>query len=142
MYGGISEDIANSIPFFRKIKDYIDKKWNEYNQHKFILTDIYNRKLTYDNYQDMNKNKLFNYLIQSYETERNIKTIIKLQKYLYDKKSNLVLYGYDSFTIDFDKTDGVNTLKDIKKILEQSRYLTKVKAGDNFGELNSITERL
>ena len=30
----------------------------------------------------MNKNKLFNYLIQAYETESNIKTIIKLNDYL------------------------------------------------------------
>jgi len=142
LYGGISEDIANSIPFFRKIKDYIDIKWKEYNEHKFVSTDIYSRKLTQNNHQDMNRNKLFNYLIQAYETERNIKTIIELQKYLYDKHSTLVLYGYDSFTLDFNKKDGVDLLKEVRKILEQDKYLTKIKAGDNFGSMNSITERL
>ena len=142
LYGGISDKIAKSIPFFGKIKHYIGEKWNEYNLNKFVSTDIYSRKLTQNNHQDMNKNKLFNYLIQAYETERNIKTIIKLQKYLYDKHSTLVLYGYDSFTIDFNKKDGVDLLKQVKKILEQERYSTKVKAGVNLGEMNSITERL
>ena len=110
--------------------------------NKFVSTDIYSRKLTQNNHQDMNRNKLFNYLIQAYETERNIKTIIELQKYLYDKHSTLVLYGYDSFTIDFSKKDGVDLLKQVKKILEQKRYSTKIKAGINLGEMNSITERL
>jgi hypothetical protein len=142
LYGGISDKIAKSIPFFRKIKDYINEKWSEYNLNKFVSTDIYNRKLTQNNHQDMNRNKLFNYLIQAYETERNIKTIIELQKYLYDKHSTLVLYGYDSFTLDFNKKDGVDLLKQVKKILEQERYSTKVKAGVNLGEMNSITERL
>jgi len=142
LYGGISEDIAKSIPFFRKIKDYIDVKWKEYNQHKFVSTDIYSRKLTQNNHQGMNRNKLFNYLIQAYETERNIKTIIELQKYLYDKHSTLVLYGYDSFTLDFNRKDGVVLLKQVRKILEQEKYLTKIKAGDNFGSMDSITERL
>ncbi len=142
LYGGISDKITKSIPFFRKIKDYINEKWSEYNLNKFVSTDIYNRKLTQNNHQDMNRNKLFNYLIQAYETERNIKTIIELQKYLYDKHSTLVLYGYDSFTLDFNKKDGVDLLKQVKKILEQKRYSTKVKAGVNLGEMNSITERL
>ena len=142
LYGGISDKIAKSIPFFRKIKDYINEKWSEYNLNKFVSTDIYNRKLTQNNHQDMNRNKLFNYLIQAYETERNIKTIIELQKYLYDKHSTLVLYGYDSFTLDFNKKDGVDLLKQVKKILEQERYSTKVKAGVNLGEMNSITGRL
>ena len=53
-----------------------------------------------------------------------------------------MLYGYDSFTLDFNKKDGVDLLKQVKKILEQKRYSTKVKAGVNLGEMNSITERL
>ena len=90
----------------------------------------------------MNRNKLFNYLIQANETESNIKTIIELQNYLLGKKTKLVLYGYDSFLFDFSKQDGVIVLKEIKNILERNGHMTKSQAGLNYGEMKSISERL
>ena len=81
-------------------------------------------------------------MIQAYETESNIKTIIKLQHYLLGKKTKLVLYGYDSFLFDFSKQDGVIVLKEIKHILEENKHFTKSKAGYNYGEMKDITNRL
>ena len=48
-------------------------------------------------------------MIQAYETESNIKKILSIQDYLLDKKTKLVLYGYDSFLFDFSKLDGMNS---------------------------------
>ena len=90
----------------------------------------------------MNKNKLFNYLIQAYETESNIKKILLIQNYLLNKKTKLILYGYDSFLFDFSKQDGVIVLKEIKNILERNGHMTKSQAGLNYGEMKSISERL
>ena len=90
----------------------------------------------------MNKNKLFNYLIQAYETESNIKTIIELKHYLLQKKTKLVLYGYDSFLFDLSQEDGAETLTDIKSILEENKHYTKSKMGLNYGEMKDITNRL
>jgi hypothetical protein len=90
----------------------------------------------------MNKNKLFNYLIQAYETESNIKTIIEINNYLLDKHTKLVLYGYDSFLFDFSKQDGVNVLTEIKDILERNGHMVKSKMGFNYGEMTDISERL
>ena len=90
----------------------------------------------------MNKNKLFNYLIQAYETESNIKTIIEIKQYLLQKKTKLVLYGYDSFLFDFSKQDGVSTLTEIKDILERNGHMVKAKAGSNYGEMKDISDRL
>ena len=66
----------------------------------------------------------------------------KVNKSITNKKTKLVLYGYDSFTIDYNNSDGVDTLKEIKKILERNGHLTKAKAGANLGELQSIQDRL
>ena len=118
------------------------KFWNEINQNKYILTDIYRRRIVLENYDDLNKNKLFNYLIQALETESNIKKILKVQDYLLNKKTKLVLYGYDSFLFDFSQQDGVETLKDIKSILEEGKHFTKSKMGLNYGEMQDITKRL
>jgi hypothetical protein len=142
LYGGIDKKTREKVPFFDLVHKYINKKWNEINKNNYIYTDIYRRKLTYNNYQDLNRNKIFNYLIQAYETESNIKKILSIQHYLLNKKTKLVLYGYDSFLFDFSKQDGVETLKDIKSILEEDKHFTKSKMGFNYGEMLDITKRL
>ena len=142
LYGGIDKETREKVPFFDKTYNYINKKWNEINTNKYVHTDIYKRKLIYNNYQDLNRNKVFNYLIQAYETESNIKKILSLHHYLLDKKTKLVLYGYDSFLFDFSKQDGVETLTEIKHILEEEKHYTKAKMGLNYGEMLDITKRL
>ena len=58
------------------------------------------------------------------------------------KNTKLVLYGYDSFLFDFAKQDGVETLIDIKNILEEEKHFTKSKMGLNYSEMQDITKRL
>jgi len=142
LYGGIDKETREKVPFFDLTHNYINKKWNEINTHNLVSTDIYRRKLLFKNYEDLNRNKVFNYLIQALETESNIKKILKVQDYLYNKKTKLVLYGYDSFLFDFSQQDGVETLKDIKSILEEGKHFTKSKMGLNYGEMQDITKRL
>jgi hypothetical protein len=142
LYGGIDKKTREKVPFFDLTHKYINEKWNEINTHNCVFTDIYRRKLLFKNYEDLNRNKLFNYLIQAYETESNIKKILLIQDYLYNKKTKLVLYGYDSFLFDFSQQDGVETLKDIKSILEENKHYTKSKMGLNYGDMKDITKRL
>jgi len=142
LYGGIEKKIRENITFFGLTYDKINTFWKYFKSNNYIKTDIYKRKLISKNYTDMNKNKLFNYLIQAYETESNIKTIIELKDYLLEKKTKLVLYGYDSFLFDFSKEDGVNTLTEIKNILERNGHMVKSQAGSNYGEMNDISDRL
>ena len=142
LYGGIDKKTREKVPFFDLTHQYINKKWNEINTHNCVYTDIYKRKLLYNNYQDLNRNKVFNYLIQSHETESNIKKILSIQDYLLDKKTKLVLYGYDSFLFDFSKQDGVKILTEIKNILEEGKHFTKSQMGLNYGEMKDITGKL
>ena len=142
LYGGIDKKTREKVPFFDLTHKYINDKWNEINTHNLDSTDIYRRKLLFKNYEDLNRNKVFNYLIQALETESNIKKILKVQDYLYNKNTKLVLYGYDSFLFDFSQQDGVETLKDIKSILEEGKHYTKSKMGLNYGEMKDITKRL
>ena len=142
LYGGIDKQTREKVPFFDKVHNYINKKWNEINTHNLVNTDIYRRKLLFKNYEDLNRNKVFNYLIQALETESNIKKILLIQDYLLGKKTKLVLYGYDSFLFDFSNQDGVETLREIKSILEENKHYTKSKMGLNYGEMKDITKRL
>ena len=135
LYGGIPNKIADKIEFLNMTKNLINEMWNEFNDKKKIETHIYNRPLKDRNLVNLNPQKLFNYYIQSYETERNVKLLMKLHQYLLSRKTNIVHYNYDSFLFDYDKSDGVQTIYDIKKILEENGFMTKTNVGLNYGEM-------
>jgi len=138
LYGGIPPDVVQMNPFFSSVDNLSRILWEQFKEQKYIETHIYKRRMMACNLQDMNRNKLLNYLIQATETERNIKTIIKIQRYLYKKKTSLILYNYDSFLFDYCKEDGLELLKGIMKILERNNFLTKIKMGMDFGQMDVL----
>lgn len=141
LYGEIPYNIAKQIPFFSKVQEYIDKKWQEYNLNNFILSDIYNRKIG-RNIKFNNKSKLFNYCIQLLETENNMRMLDSLFPVIEGKKTKLILYSYDSFLFDFHKEDGTDFLKEIKQTIEQNKvYPVKVAWGKNYHDIVDITEK-
>ena len=91
----------------------------------------------------MNRNKIFNYIIQLMETENNMKILTNLIPFMESYKSKLILYSYDSFLFDFKLTDGLDFLKGVKEILEQDGvFPTKSSKGLNYHEMEDITEKL
>jgi hypothetical protein len=141
LYGEIPYKIYQTIPFFSKVQKYIDKKWLEYKQNNFVVSDIYNRKIG-ESLSFTNKSKLFNYCIQLLETENNMRMLDDLLPLLEGKKTKLILYSYDSFLLDFHKDDGMDFLKEIKKVIEQNNsYPVKVGWGTNYHKMEDITEK-
>ena len=142
LYGHIPDDVLKKNPFFKKVQVYIDALWEGYKSNNFIKSDIYNKIIDKKNLSNMNKNKLFNYLIQLMETENNMRMLTELIPKLYDYKSKLVLYSYDSFLFDFYLPDGVNFLKEVKKSVEQkNKFPVKVSKGWNYHEMKDITRK-
>jgi hypothetical protein len=143
LYGGITEEIIDN-PFFNVVNTYIKGLWSEYKRTEFVESYIYNRRIYKKNLFDMNPNKLFNYMIQLLETENNIKILEDLLSKIERKNSKLILYNYDSFLFDFDyKKDGLEYLKKVKEILEcDGKFPTKTTMGDNYHEMDDITEKL
>ncbi len=142
LYGHIPDDVLKKNPFFKKVQVYIDTLWDGYNSNNFIKSDIYNKIIDKKNLSNMNKNKLFNYLIQLMETENNMRMLTELIPKLYDYKSKLVLYSYDSFLFDFYMPDGINFLKEMKDAIEQKgKFPVKVSKGWNYHEMKDITRK-
>jgi hypothetical protein len=137
LYGGIPNDVANKIEFLNMTKNLINEMWDEFNQNKRINSHIYNRPMKEENLENLNAQKLFNYYIQSYETERNVKLLMKLHTYLLTKKTKIVHYNYDSFLFDYSKEDGVETIHEIKQILETNGFTTKTKVGSDYGSIKN-----
>jgi hypothetical protein len=132
LYGGVQDEYKH-IPFFSKTAEYIDSLWSEFLMNREVFTPIFKRKIKY--HQDLNKNKLFNYILQSVETERNILIIEKLSKIQLSQKSLPILYTYDSILFDVHSDDGNDYIKKIKEVMEMDGFPTDVEFGDNYKDM-------
>ena len=141
LYGGITDEVSDN-PFFSKVNDYIKLLWEDFKTNNFVESYIYNRKIYRKNLQDMNPNKLFNYMIQLMETENNIKILNELQPKLQQYDSKLILYNYDAFLFDFNPTDGLDFLNVVKQTIESGgTYPVKISKGVNYHDMQDITEK-
>ena len=131
LYGGIPKEFKN-IEFFSLISKFIGKLWHEWKSKKHVTTYLYKRRMTKERLGEMNPQKLFNYYIQAYETEYNIRVVKRFKKVLNGKKTKVVLCTYDSFLFDFDISDGLNTLKELKNSM---KIQSKVSIGANYGTM-------
>ena len=143
LYGRIPQEVIDTNPFFFRVNNYINEIWSDFKRRDFVESNIYNKRIYKKNLQAMNRNKLFNYMIQLLETENNMKVMTQLIPFLKDRQSKLILYSYDSFLFDFKLTDGLDFLKSVKQILEQDGvFPTKSSKGLNYHEMKDITEKL
>lgn len=125
---------VDNVPFFKKVREFKRKLWEKYKIDGFILSFKSGRPLK--NIDSITQ--LLPYILQNYETERNIEVLKKVISYLAKKKTKLVLYCYDSFLFDYSKEDGKELLCNIAEILEEGGYSTSFKYGKNYNELKSI----
>ena len=142
LYGHIPDDVLKFNPFFAKVQIYINSVWDRYKSNNFIESDIYNKRIYKKNLSDMNKNKVFNYLIQLMETESNMSMLTKLIPKISGYKSKLILYSYDSFLFDFHVDDGLDFINKVKGIVEcKGKYPVKVAKGSNYHEMKDRTRK-
>ena len=137
LYGGVFEQYKD-IPFFAKVKQYTDKIYQDFNSLGYIEL-VGRRKLFAGDIENVTPQKLLNYIIQSGETFYNVNSIKKVLEYLDGRKSNIILYTYDSILLDYSREDGKEILKEIKRLLEDE-FGFKVNAsyGTNYNELQRI----
>lgn len=137
LYGGIGLEYL-TIPFFEKVHEYTQLLWRQYQDNGYIETPMFGRKLFKSFFKDMNAAKLLNYLLQSFETERNMAVIHNILLRIQSFSSKLILYTYDSFLFDFNKKDGAEILFIIKTELEQNgKFPTKVEIGPDYANMIS-----
>jgi hypothetical protein len=141
LYGGISDELK-SVPFFAKIIEYTKLLWESYRRDGYIETPMFHRKLDNSFLTDQNPSKLLNYLLQAFETERNSAVIHNVLQRIQSFDTKLILYTYDSFLFDFNKNDGTDLIKTIKKELEQSgKYPVKIEIGKQYQDLIEIKRK-
>jgi len=130
IYGKIPEKYA-FLDVFEKIDKFIKGLWSEFETNGRVLAPISNKPFTKE-LKDMNPQKLMNYIMQSLETSRNILILKEVLRFLKDKKTKIVLYTYDALLFDFHKSDGKQTLDELKKIMEDNgKYPVKFKYSED-----------
>ena len=130
LYGGVFKQYRD-IEFFKRINNFISQKWEEFTKQGFVECPISHYRYWNEELENMNPQKLFNYMLQNYETSQNILILWDILSMLVGKKSKLVLYTYDSFLLDLDKEE-TGLVKDVQKIFEKFKLNTKNKQGYDY----------
>jgi hypothetical protein len=130
IYGGIWREYED-LEFFRKVRAYTDDLWNSFNYGGYIRCPISNHRFLKNDLENMNPQKLLNYVLQNLETANNVLILYDIFKVLRGKNTKLVLYVYDSFLFDFDENEKAVMLQ-ILGIFNKYKLQTKIKKGKNY----------
>jgi hypothetical protein len=132
LYGGIPEEF-DSIPYYKGVREYIEKLWESSQSKGYVST--HHRNIPLSSIEDTNPQKVFNYLLQATETELNMSTIQKVLEFIQQTDIELTLYTYDSFLFSFPlDTPKEHALK-LKEIVESNGFPIKASWGTDYGKL-------
>jgi hypothetical protein len=136
LYGGVFEEYKN-LEFFKKIEIYQDNLWDTFQYQGWIECPISSHKFYKNDLENMNPQKLFNYLLQNFETANNVTILTKIIKLLKSKKTTIIHYVYDSFLFDVDKTEK-NLIEEIQNVFLEENLQIKISYGKSYDSLKSL----
>jgi hypothetical protein len=130
LYGGVLQQYEK-LEFFKKVRIYVDDLWDTFQYQGFIECPLSGFKFYKNKLENMNPQKLLNYVIQNLETANNINLMWEFFKILKGKNTKLVLYTYDSFLFDVD-TKEKDILNAIISVFEKQNLSYKIKDGISY----------
>jgi hypothetical protein len=133
LYGGIWKEYKE-LEFFKKVQAYVDNNWENYNNCGSVIVPISSYCFEKSKLEDMNPQKLLNYVLQNLETANNILIMWDIFKILRGKNTKLVLYVYDSFLFDYDENEPEVILK-ILGVFNKYKLQVKTKKGTNYNNI-------
>jgi uncharacterized protein (DUF608 family) len=107
--------------------------WDTVNEIGYIQTKY--RKIPLQWIENPDPYKVFNYMLQSLETEINVVKMEIIMDLIKDTNVDLILYTYDSFLFKSPLDLESDIYDKIVSILEDGGYPVKRKIGYTFGEL-------
>ena len=130
LYGGVFDNYKD-LPFFKATSEYIRTTWETFQTEGVITCPISHYEYKNDVLEDMNPQKLFNYILQNIETSLNIEILFRIFTLLKGMNTKLVLYTFDSFLFDVDDSE-LEVLEQIKKVFYKLKLQIKEKNGINY----------
>ena len=123
LYGGVFKNYKH-LEFFQKVEKYVGDNWSKFESEGYIECPVSGYIYKKEKLDNMNPQKLFNYVLQNLETSTNVLILWDMFCILRKCKTKLVLYTYDSFLFDYDEEE-VELLKKIRKIFEKYKLNIK-----------------
>ena len=123
LYGGVFENYRH-LEFFQGIEKYVGEMWRKFESDGFVECKISGYRYEKENLQNMNPQKLFNYLLQNLETSMNVRILWDMCGILRKCKTKLVLYTYDSFLFDLDNSEE-GILEEIREVFKKYKLNIK-----------------
>jgi len=117
LYGGVFESYKK-LEFFQGIEKYVGDNWKKFQSDGFIECPVSGYRYEKEKLQNMNPQKLFNYVLQNLETSMNVRILWDMFCILRNYKTKLVLYTYDSFLFDLDDSEE-NILEEIRNVFKK-----------------------
>ena len=74
LYGGVFDNYKD-LPFFKATSEYIRTNWEKYQTEGKLICPISNYEFKSDELENMNPQKLFNYVLQNMETSVNVEIL-------------------------------------------------------------------
>jgi hypothetical protein len=137
-FGGVEEKYQH-IKYLSHMKDFIDSNWRHFNEHGYVETPIFKRRITDKHVQQPKPATVFNYIMQAVEGEISIPVLGDLNKFLANKKTQAVLYTYDSILFDYCLDDGLD-LGEVRELMSiEGKFPTKVYVGDNYQDMELVS---
>ena len=123
LYGGVFDNYKG-LEFFQKIEKYVLSLWSKFESDGFVECEVSGYRYEKEKLQNMNPQKLFNYILQNLETSMNVRILWDMFCILRNCKTKLVLYTYDSFLFDLDDSEE-NILEEIKNVFKKYKLNIK-----------------
>ena len=123
LYGGVFENYRH-LEFFKGIEEYVGENWVKFQRDGFIECEVSGYRYLKENLDNMNPQKLFNYVLQNLETSTNVLILWDMLCILKGCKTKLVLYTYDSFLLDIDDEE-VEILDNIRAVFDKYKLNIK-----------------
>ena len=137
-YGGIDDKYLH-IKYLASIRNFTNEQWALFNSNGYVLTPFFGRKIATKHISEPNPPKIFNYILQAAEGEIAIPKIRPVLDYLKDKHTRAVLYTYDAVLYDFYKPDGVETIRELRRIMSfDGKFPMKTYAGETYADVKLI----
>lgn len=133
LYGGIDEEFLQ-IPFYKQTQEFIDTLWEQTVKNGFLKTKRRNIPLKW--IKEPNPQKVFNYLLQAIELEKNVDILKQLILYINDKNLYLLLYMYDSVIIWGESKKYIEEhINNIQQIMGFPNFPTTISFGNTLGDI-------
>jgi hypothetical protein len=134
LYGNITPD--ENFPYLLKsIHKTRNKFWEDYKKYGYIETRYSGRKIVVS---EPSINKVFNYYVQSLESEVTYGMLYKLIPMANAEGLKPILYTYDSILFDIHQNEISKLMDIINSVIDSKKYPFSISTGSNYNTLKEI----